>query len=368
MAELERAFHQGKPFDLVIVDQMMPGLSGEQLVERVRATPGLAETKLIIATSAGRHGLSEGAGELIDAVLTKPVREQSLLDAFAQLFGFVGPGRAAPSPTPVALPIPAIRSLRILLAEDNKINQQLVTLLLRKADHHVDVVDNGELAVEAVRNGEYDVVLMDVQMPILDGVEATRRIRALPPPRNAVPIIALTAHAMAGAKEEYLADGMDDYLSKPIDNVALFLCLNDVAAGAVGGSAAPPRVPADHIPAVTIDAARLEMIAEAMADEPLDEFLDMFLVNAAERIGRIREHIAHGDLAQIGREAHTLLGTAANFGALRLSRLSAELKSACDADDHARALQAAGELAEAMDATSAAIHAWLNDDRAPHAA
>ena len=181
MAELERAFHHGKPFDLVIIDQMMPGLSGEALVARIRAVPGLAETKLLIASSAGRQALSEDIGESIDAVLTKPVREQSLLDAFAQLFGFVGPWRAEPV-APPPLPKPAGRSLRILLAEDNKINQQLVSMLLRKADHQVDIVENGELAVEAVCDGDYDVILMDVQMPILDGVQATRLLRALPPP------------------------------------------------------------------------------------------------------------------------------------------------------------------------------------------
>src|SRR6202035_1258604 len=97
MAELERAFHQGKPFDLVIIDQMMPGLSGEALAQRIRATAGLAETKIVIASSAGRHGLAEGTSSIIDAVLTKPVREQSLLDAFAQLFGFARMRRTEPS-------------------------------------------------------------------------------------------------------------------------------------------------------------------------------------------------------------------------------------------------------------------------------
>jgi len=218
MAELERAFHQGKPFDLVIIDQMMPGLSGEALAQRIRATAGLAETKIVIASSAGRHGLAEGTSGIIDAVLTKPVRELSLLDAFAQLFGFARMRRTEPARAPLPPPRSAVRSLRILLAEDNKINQQLVTMLLRKAEHQVDVVENGELAFEAVRNSTYDVVLMDIQMPLLDGVQATKRIRALPPPKNAVPIIALTAHAMTGAKEEYLSAEMDDYLSKPIDN------------------------------------------------------------------------------------------------------------------------------------------------------
>jgi signal transduction histidine kinase/DNA-binding response OmpR family regulator/HPt (histidine-containing phosphotransfer) domain-containing protein len=369
MAELERAFHQGKPFDLVIIDQMMPGLSGEALAQRIRATAGLAETKIVIASSAGRHGLAEGTSGIIDAVLTKPVREQSLLDAFAQLFGFARMRRTEPARAPLPPPRSAVRSLRILLAEDNKINQQLVTMLLRKAEHQVDVVENGELAFEAVRNSTYDVVLMDIQMPLLDGVQATKRIRALPPPKNAVPIIALTAHAMTGAKEEYLAAEMDDYLSKPIDNGELFSRLNDVAAGLVGRGRGPALVNADCLPPVTIDAARLEMIAEVMAGgEPLGEFVDVFLANTAERINQIRRLLDSHDLDGTGREAHTLLGTAGNFGAMRLSRLAEELRVACDTGNASRARDVAHGLTEAWDATSGAMRAWLNDKAAPRAA
>ena len=369
MAELERAFHQGKPFDLVIIDQMMPGLSGQALAQRIRATAGLAETKIVIASSAGRHGLAESTSGIIDAVLTKPVREQSLLDAFAQLFGFAGVRRTEPLRAPVPPPASAGRSLRILLAEDNKINQQLVTMLLRKAEHQVDVVENGELAFEAVRDADYDIVLMDVQMPVLDGVQATKRIRALPPPKNAVPIIALTAHAMAGAKEEYLAAEMDDYLSKPIDNGELFSQLNDVAAGHVGRGARLTPIADDSSSPVTVDLARLEMVAEVMAGgEPLGEFVDVFLANAAERINQVRRLLDSHDLDGTGREAHTLLGTAGNFGAMRLSRLAEELRAACDTANAGRAQDVAEGLTEAWDATARAMRGWLNDKTAPRAA
>ena len=364
MAELERAVHQGKPFDLVIVDQMMPGLSGEALAQRVRAAPGLSETKLVIASSAGRHGLEDDTRGLIDAVLTKPVREQSLLDAFAQLFGFVGTRREEPAATRPA-PQPGSRQLRILLAEDNKINQQLITMLLRKANHQVDVAENGDLAVEAVRSGEYDVVLMDVQMPILDGVQATRSIRALPPPKNDVPIIALTAHAMAGAREEYLAAEMDGYLSKPIDDVELFARLNDVATAHIGRALAPAA--GDRRPLAAVDPARLEMIADVMAGDALGEFIDVFLASTAERISRI-QGFDSDNLIAIGQEAHTLLGTAGNFGALQLSGLGAELREACDAGDRALARIVAGKLTEALDLASAAILAWMNAKTAARAA
>jgi CheY-like chemotaxis protein len=292
-----------------------------------------------------------------------------VLDAFAQLFGFARMRRTEPPLTPLPPSRSAGRSLRILLAEDNKINQQLVTMLLRKAEHQVDVVENGELAFEAVRGADYDVVLMDVQMPVLDGVQATKRIRALAPPKNAVPIIALTAHAMQGAKEEYLAAEMNDYLSKPIDNEELFSRLDDVAVGLVRRGAGPALVDPDSLPPVPIDAARLEMIAEVMAaGEPLGEFVDVFLANTAERINQIRRLLDCHDLDGTGREAHTLLGTAGNFGAMRLSRLAEELRAACDAGNARRARDVADGLTDAWDATSAAMRVWLSDKTAPRAA
>jgi CheY-like chemotaxis protein len=365
MAELERAFHQGRPFDLAILDQMMPGLSGEALARRVRAAPDLAETKLVIASSAGRHGLAEDTSAIVDAVLTKPVREHSLLDAFARLFGVASPVQSETAPEQPSPRKSINRPLRVLLAEDNKINQQLVMMMLRKANHEVAVAENGEMAVEAVRNGDYDVVLMDVQMPVLDGVQATKRIRALASPKNTVPIVALTAHAMAGAKEEYLAEGMDHYLSKPIDDVALFSLLDDVAAGLIGRalgsddlSSASSSASSASAPAI-IDFARLEMIAGIVPDEKLREFLDAFLAGSSEHIAAIRRLIAEPSFDEIAREAHTLLGIAGNFGALRLSKLATELRAACDAGDRSLAQRAVGEITEAFDATSAAMLAWL---------
>jgi signal transduction histidine kinase/CheY-like chemotaxis protein/HPt (histidine-containing phosphotransfer) domain-containing protein len=369
MNALHQAFRRGKPFDLAIIDQMMPGLSGEALAEQIRGTQGLAETKIVIASSAGRPGIAQSTSTIIDAVLTNPIREQSLLDAFAQLFGFAAAPRLEPSLSSAAHPPSPARPLRILLAEDNKINQQLVTMLLRKADHQVDVVENGALAVEAVRHSDYDVVLMDIQMPLLDGVEATKRIRALPWPKNAVRIIALTAHAMAGAKEEYLAAEMDDYLSKPVDNLELSSRLNKVAAGLLGRGAGSASIPAARAPLAIIDSARLEMVAEVMAEgENLAEFVDVFLASTAERIEQIHCFIDGGGLREAGREAHTLLGTASNFGACHLSALAAELRAACDAEDAARARDVARGLTEGWNATSGAVRGWLNDEKAARAA
>ena len=174
---------------------------------------------------------------------------------------------------------------------------------------------------------------------------------------------------MTGAKEEYLAAEMNDYLSKPIDNGELFSRLNDLAVGLVGRGMGPALVDADCLPPATIDSARLEMVAEVMAGgAPLGEFVDVFLANTAERINQIRRLLDAHDLDGAGREAHTLLGTAGNFGAMRLSRLAEELRTECDAGNARRARDIAGGLTDAWDATSGEMRAWLNDKAAPRAA
>jgi len=227
VAEVERAWFQGKPYDLVLLDQMMPGLAGMALAERVRAIPNVAETKLVLVSSVGNSGPRNAPAGLLDAVLEKPVRRAELLDCLARLFGAES---AAHREEPVAaVPIarkPGDRARRVLLAEDNRINQQVAVAMLTKAGHSVQLAANGLEAVEAVRGGDFDVVLMDVQMPLLDGIEATRQIRAMPGARGRIPIVALTADAMTGAKEYYLKIGMDDYLAKPIraSNLIHFPC------------------------------------------------------------------------------------------------------------------------------------------------
>jgi len=216
MAELERAWHLGRPYDIAFIDQMMPGMSGDSLAQRIRATPHLSETKIVIVTSAGRSAIKNAIELHPEAILEKPVRQQELLDTLISIYSTrierVMPLRAKRAAHIAA----AARPLNVLVAEDNKINQQYAMMLLTKAGHKVELAQNGHEAVDAVRRADFDVVLMDVQMPELDGVQATKQIRALPEPKRSVPIIAMTAHAMAGAKEQYLAAGMDDYISKPV--------------------------------------------------------------------------------------------------------------------------------------------------------
>ena len=245
LAEIERAWVQGRPYDLVLIDQTMPGLGpglgAISLAERVRAIPGLAKTKLVLVSSLGYAEVKKWIGGVLDSMLEKPIRRADLLDCLTRLFGAEAVAAPASDPVPVATTLPTMavapRSLRVLLAEDNLVNQQVALSMLRKAGHRVRVVGNGVEAVDAAGVEDFDIVLMDMHMPLLDGIEATRQIRALAGSRGRVPVVALTADAMTGAKEYYLQAGMDDYLAKPIRAAALLAKLAELApAGPVGGA------------------------------------------------------------------------------------------------------------------------------------
>jgi signal transduction histidine kinase/DNA-binding response OmpR family regulator len=227
MTEMKAAWHRGHPYDIVFLDHMMPGKTGVELAHDIRADTQFAEVKLVLVTSAGRQAL-EGENVRFDYVLEKPLRQQFLHDCLVSILAAhnepADPSEAEASSTP-GTP----RPLKILLAEDNRINQKFVLALLEKTGYAVDVVDTGLKAVEAVMKHSYDVVLMDIQMPELDGVAATARIRKLKGAKARIPIIAMTANAMLGQREEYLGAGMDDYIAKPIQPAMLLSRLEALA-------------------------------------------------------------------------------------------------------------------------------------------
>jgi len=378
LAQLERAWHKGQPYDVVFMDQMMPGLSGEGLARRVRAIAGLAEAKLVLISSAGRQALPEDAAQLFDAALDRPVRHQDLRSCLAQLYGHASTAAGAkehvePGAGSAAQPAQAgtakARSLRILLAEDNKFNQQYAIALLEKAGHVVEVAENGNQAVAALRRADYDVVLMDVQMPELDGVQATQRIRALPPPKCSVPIIALTAHAMSGAKEQYLQAGMDDYLSKPIQARLLLEKLSDLrVAPRPQASGGTPRAPAgrrssDQIaptPSGELDYSRLDTLRTVLPPDGVRDFLGMYFSQLQKSLDAIRQSSSGGDLKATAGEAHALVGVAGNVGAIRVCELARSLEQAGTAERRDAVPPLIEELAQAAEASAAALHDWLD--------
>jgi two-component system sensor histidine kinase/response regulator len=220
LAELFTAREAGKPFALILTDMHMPGMDGFALVERIRQRPELSTATIMMLTSAGHRGDAARCQELgMAAYLLKPIRQSELREAIARVLGAVAEKGAIPLVTRFSLQHPREPAafLRVLVAEDNPVNQRLVVRLLEKRGHRVQVAVNGREALQALDKQRFDLVLMDVQMPEMDGVEATAAIRKKEKGSGwHTPIVAVTANVMKGDREKYLASGMDGYLAKPI--------------------------------------------------------------------------------------------------------------------------------------------------------
>jgi signal transduction histidine kinase/DNA-binding response OmpR family regulator len=241
LGELDRAGKDGSPFPLLLVDAVMPEMDGFALVERVRQHPGLTGGVVMMLSSADRQGDAARCRQLgVARHLIKPVKPSDLLDAILAALAGAAPDRRRPAGAAPAT-APATTPLRILLAEDNAVNQKLAVRLLEKQGHQVVVAPDGREAVRAVEGQPFDLVLMDVQMPGMNGLEAAAAIREREKATGGhVPIIALTAHAMKGDREGCLAAGMDDYLSKPLQARELY----EAIARGVRPPAPPDLMPA----------------------------------------------------------------------------------------------------------------------------
>jgi signal transduction histidine kinase/DNA-binding response OmpR family regulator len=228
LATLEAAMNAGHPFPLILLDGQMPEMDGFTLAEEIRKNPRLVQATIMMLTSAGYLGDATRCRELgIAAYLVKPIHQNELLSVIRAVL------RGAPQPSIPLVPKPEIqqdrRGLRILLAEDNAVNQTLAVRLLEKRGHHVTVAANGRLAVEAAQKNRFDIVLMDIQMPEMDGFEATAAIRANEKLAGThVPIVAMTAHALKGDEELCISAGMDSYVSKPIRSADLFAAIGSL--------------------------------------------------------------------------------------------------------------------------------------------
>jgi PAS domain S-box-containing protein len=220
LAQLVSAWEAGESFGLILTDMHMPKMDGFQLVEQIRQRPELSTATIMMLTSAGHRGDAARCQELgVVAYLLKPVRQSELREAVARALGAPKQDGAIPLITRYSLQDAREprRSLRILVVEDNLVNQRLATRLLEKRGHHVAVAGDGKQALSALEKERFDLVLMDMQMPEMDGFEATAAIRKSEQAKDQrLPIVALTAHAMKGDREKCLAAGMDGYLSKPI--------------------------------------------------------------------------------------------------------------------------------------------------------
>jgi len=311
---------QGKTFDLAILDMQMPEMDGLSLASAIRDLPGAnAKLPLIMLTSLGRREVKEDP-DIFAAFLTKPLKPSSLFDALNGLF--TGSPRVLPQTAPkfdvqMAEQIP----LRILLAEDNATNQKLALRLLARLGYQADVVGNGLEALQALNRQPYDVVLMDVQMPQLDGLEATRRLRRELPQATQPYVIAMTANAMQGDREMCLAAGMDDYVSKPIRTEELVMALSKSR-----GAEEPPALSPQ--PSAKLDRVALKNLQEVLGGEFkfLAELMDSFLEDAPKLLAEMEQYLESGDAVGVRRIAHSLKSNGSDFGAKEFAWLCKELE------------------------------------------
>lgn len=316
LEEMNAAAAKGTPYPLVLLDFHMPEMDGFMVAEHLRETWDEDEVHLVMLTSATQSGIAERCRELrIAGHLMKPFSQSDLFNVItSSLVVPESESAVKEAPTVKEREAPAANGqhLRVLLAEDNKINQVLGVRNLEKHGHHVVVATNGADAVEAYRTSRFDVVLMDVQMPTMNGFEATERIREIEALTGRyTPIIAVTARAMKGDKGSCLEAGMDGYVSKPIDTAELFDQLRRLAPG--DGA---PAGPSAELEAVGGAAARKEVIdEEALLDlvagdrDLLEELIDMFRERAIDELGDVRRAVAAGDAHKVGEAAHCFKGT-----------------------------------------------------------
>jgi signal transduction histidine kinase/DNA-binding response OmpR family regulator/HPt (histidine-containing phosphotransfer) domain-containing protein len=351
LAAVAAAQAAGEPFAIVLMDHMMPGMSGEAVARAIRSDAGLAQPKLVLASSIGTPNRSDPAAQAgFDAFLTKPVRHQALVTCLAGLVAEAAPEPAldaAPSATPAA---PRGRG-RVLLAEDNEINTMLACTILEEAGYSVDCVVNGLEAVEAVESMTFDLILMDVQMPVMDGLEATRRIRALGSSAARTPILAMTANAMATDRDACLEAGMDDFISKPIDPDTFLRVVVKVIPTA-GEVPASTRAIVDVADLPDLDDAHLDSLARLLPPARLNLVIEGYLAAAEGRLHELEACARSLDLDALARQAHDLKGASGNFGARRLQGLAEQLELASKSGD--------GPVAQALVAEirRASIIAW----------
>ena len=317
---LRRASRAGAPYDLAILDAQMPDQDGFELATVIRADRALKETRLLILTSAGQRGDGERCRQLgIQAYLTKPIARADLVEAVGTVLAGTA---AAPGGADLVTRHSIAESrhaLRVLLVEDNPVNQQVATAMLLKRGHQVDVASNGREGVDAVARESYDVVLMDIQMPEMDGFEATAQIRALPQGRT-LPIIALTAHALSGERERCLARGMSGYLAKPFK-------AHDLFAAVEGWGAQPADAAVAPSPAVDLATFRRTM-EDAGAAEAVDGILETFVATVPQRLEALVTAAAGTEAEPLQRAAHAFKSAAGTIGAGQLATLLDDIERA----------------------------------------
>ncbi len=327
LAMLEAAAAEGRPYDIVVLDSEMPELGGADVARAIRAVPALDACRIVMLTSAGT-----GPVEGVERQIAKPIRRAVLLEALAEALADTAPDADAAEPEPEVARIHG----RVLVVEDNPVNQLVIETLLRRRGFLVDRASDGLEALARLDHSLHDAVFMDCQMPNLDGYEATARIRTAENGERHVPIVAMTAHALAGDRERCLRAGMDDYLSKPIRTEDLDPVLER-------------WLPVPGTPAELVDRERLRSLSE-VGPGMVEKLVEVFARSTPALLSELVTAVEHADDEARRRLAHKLRGGSEAVGAQRLSELASRLEDGGGPSD-------AAELEPVYAATLSALRA-----------
>ncbi|MGG6242071.1 response regulator [Nodosilinea sp. AN01ver1] len=326
---------QNPCFDLAILDMQMPVMDGLMLAAHIQALPGSAQLPLVMLTSMGKpEHLTQPDQSRLAAFLNKPIKPTQLYATLTHLFQEQPPSKLQSCSNPKeSLESATKQALRILLAEDHLVNQKLALLMLQRLGYRADVVGNGLEVLEALQRQPYDVVLLDVQMPEMDGLEAARRIHQTYAPQTRPHLIAMTANAMQGDREKCLSAGMHDYISKPIRLEALAQVLSQCRPlqpfSELSASDETAPEPTIAPAAVTFDPLVLARLRKAMGDdtgETIAELIDFYLADTPILLKSIKTAVLQQDLNELQRLAHGLKSSSASLGVMRLSQLCRQLE------------------------------------------
>jgi CheY-like chemotaxis protein len=369
---LRAAAEKAEPYELAILDMHMPGMDGLQLATAIKADPAIAAAHLVMLSSVGLYMSTDDAYVTgVEHIMTKPIRQSALYNCLATVIEKMNsaqPSRQAEKPfgEQTAEQFDAC----VLVAEDNPVNQAIAVGMLEHLGCRTAVAGNGCEAIQSLKQSSYDLILMDCQMPEMDGYEATRMIRQQEQYAGGnggesssqdrrIPIIALTANALEGSREVCLAAGMDDYLAKPFNETQLCTILKRWLPKPAEASAAAPEPP--DVAGRPIDPQALDQIRslqrEGMPDL-VEKVINLYLQDAPHLIQAIQEAVAQGDPLALKKAAHTLKSSSANLGAVTL----AELCKTLEMMGHANTVENAEDIAAKMGAEYNRVLEALNNN------
>jgi two-component system sensor histidine kinase/response regulator len=355
LAAMRQVKQAGEPFALVLLDVQMPGTDGFALARRIKEDPELAETRIIMLTSSGRRGDAARCRSLgVSAYLTKPVKQSELWDAIIVTMGMTS-STAEPAPLVTRYSLrESRRRLRILLAEDNSVNQTVAVRMLEKRGHLVTVARDGKQALAMIKQQPFDLALMDLQMPEMDGFEATAAIREQEKATGKhLPIIAMTAHAMEGDRERCLRAGMDGYVAKPVTANGLFEAIESQVS-ARRDLEAPALHPKEVEGSLDMEA----LLASVEGDmDLLMDILGQFVEDRLRLLSQIEHAISRGDAKVLEHTAHTLKGALGALGAKPAFEAALRLEAIGHSGDLSGAAAAEAELQKELEHLEAAFAA-----------